>query len=339
VIPPLLLVAGSLLPSPSQETNRRWIAEVEVTGAVERLELDVGAAGRTRVELGRGAGERGLVRVALPLRLPLGRSTLTDAPAPELARHPVEGTGSVAWRGFADAQPAAPSPGLRARPVPVPDPSTPGARPHELAVALLAGVAVLAASRARRRHLGLVVGLVGAAAVAGAAALGADAEAGLRRVLEVDGSTGEAWWVRVDEARLLLAAEEARGTRVEVLPEGAELEVELTPAGEAWAAVASNARLVARRPAPRTSGWNRTAPNPLGDLGPGWLREPDGAWSNLGAWDAGARLTDVELTPLSTEPGPPGWLSAGLPPGRRVLVARLAGADPPAWVRVVGIAD
>lgn len=65
-------------------------------------------------------------------------------------------------------------------------------------------------------------------------------------------------------------------------------------------------------------------------------------WNHHGPWALGTVLPD----PLPG-PGPPGWLSAGLPQGRGILLARVAGTGPgggdpraeSVWVRMVGFGE
>ncbi len=68
----------------------------------------------------------------------------------------------------------------------------------------------------------------------------------------------------------------------------------------------------------------------------------DDPWIHHGPWALGTVLPD----PLPG-PAPPGWLSAGLPQGRGILLARVAGTGPgggdpraeSVWVRMVGFGE
>ena len=82
------------------------------------------------------------------------------------------------------------------------------------------------------------------------------------------------------------------------------------------------------------------AGNAWGDLDAVWTRSSaGGAWVGRGPWRLGAPLPEAQPVPSV----PPGWLAAGLPQGRGVLVGRLAesswrgpeGAGV-AWIRQVG---
>jgi hypothetical protein len=64
-----------------------------------------------------------------------------------------------------------------------------------------------------------------------------------------------------------------------------------------------------------------------------WVRSADGRLEAVGPWPLGA-----ELPPARAADPPPGWLRAGLPEGRGVLLARVAGA-PERWLRAVGFEE
>jgi len=156
------------------------------------------------------------------------------------------------------------------------------------------------------------------------------------RLLELDlaarGLVGRGLTVTAGRERLALPVD-----RLEASPGDARITLELELDGErlAGTARAPDARLWGLVVEERAAG---LAPgeNDLGDLAEAWVRAADGAWSAHGPWRRGAPLPAAG--PAGARPDPPGWLRAGLAPGRAVLLARRAGRGPD-WLRATGFGE
>ncbi|MEM7308730.1 MAG: hypothetical protein AAF682_18755, partial [Planctomycetota bacterium] len=191
-----------------------------------------------------------------------------------------------------------------------------------------AGVLALALPGERLR--GRLLRALAALALGGlAAALALQPPAAAMRREVLEGEEGRARWVRAaagTEALLLRAA--APGLRVETLREDAALTYRVDLTAGTWRADAAGGLVHFRAELP-------LPPAEL-DLAPAWWRDPAGRWTRYdevaGGWGSAA-------------PGeaPPGWLRAGLPPGKAVLLGRLGGgsgaaggAQGVAWARLLG---
>jgi hypothetical protein len=288
----------------AQGENRCWLGEVELAGPLTRVELDCGADGRTLLAGALVAGERRRVTVPLPLAPPLGLAGLAAVAPPAIE---AAGGGSARWAGFAREQPEHGwlelPPALRVRPRP---PAGAGTAPLALPAVLVAALAAAAAAvlGARRRALAALAACAGAAVAAALA--GRQAPPGERTAL-LEGDLAARTAVRV------LAAPGALDLRVggpllrlEAAPGSAlELEVDLAT-GAARARAAPGLVSFEAEPAFEAEAAALV-------LRPAWFRSAAGVWTRY-ASVAGGRGR--------AEPGedPPGWLRAGLPPGRTVLL-------------------
>jgi hypothetical protein len=354
----------------AQTSNRLWIGRVELVGPLDAVELDCGEAGSTHVAASLVAGERREVRVPLPWSLPLGLEELARVAAPDVRVEPDRGAagGAARWLGVAPEQPEErwqrlPL-GLRVRtrpPAPTPRAAAP---PAALLAALAAAALALVLRRAGRggrqdpgeRDLGADLpggGLAprvgaGAALVVGALAAGwltvrsAAAGAGGAATVLWDAdrpeAAGPARAVRASAAGGRWSLDPARpGLRVEASPEGAAVRYRVDLAAKTWDVEVAGALVaIAEAPVPAPG-----APA----LAPAWWRDATGAWSRFtavgGPEDASAAHPAGAGERGEGPAEPPGWLRAGLPPGRAVLLGlESAGPDgregPATWVRVVG---
>jgi len=322
-----LLVALAL----ARGENRLWFVDVELEGPGAELVLDCGADGATRVPGPFLAGEHRSLCVPVPARSPLGVEALGSVPLPSVElRGDPGGAGSAHVRGWSAEQPGAELERRVGALLTRPRPPAPGAHAGpsaaELLILFVAGVLAL---RWRRRLVPCVLVGLGAGALGFALARRDAGERAVVLVQELDLGSGLALEVRVARDELALA----RTERLEVVPAGHALLLEAR-AG-AWRARARGAELqslsavngpAAERLDPARNGWR--------DLARAWTRDAAGVWRARGAWNVGAALETGE-----PGAGAPGWLASALPPGRGVLVGRLAEAEEgvsAAWVRCVG---
>jgi len=293
----------------AQPQNRVAFAEYEISGPGERVELDAGLAGSTRLEGALGAGESRRVLVPVPV----------SPGAPPL--EPRAGTSGAAarflgWRERDERLARIPA-ALRARPAPVAS----AARVRVgAAVLLVLGAAGLAGLWLARRPLAASLLALAAGGMVHVLARGAlDRDAAPVEVL--DGVAGSGTWQRARAARDALVLP-ARGPTFDLAVDPARapirFEAPLDPAGEARAR-AKGAHLVATWAEPwPPEALDRTA-NELAPLAEAWLRE-EGDWTFRGAWPLGAALG-----PARPGSDPPGWLVAGLPQGVTLVVGRVEG--------------
>ena len=158
------------------------------------------------------------------------------------------------------------------------------------------------------------------------------------RVLEAD--RGAALALHVATARGALAEVEAfPPDGLASFPSSAALEISLGVDGEVRAIAAAPDVVLTARRVVRELGLEgiRRGENAYRSFSAVWLRDGAGGWQSLGAWRLGEPLPDSQLGMEAVdEEGPetlPGWLAAGLPPGRDVLVGRLEDGS---WLRLRG---
>ena len=324
-----LLVALAL----ARGENRLWFVDVELEGPGAELVLDCGADGATRVPGPFLAGEQRTLCVPVPARSPLGGAGLGAVPLPRVElRGAPGGAGSARVRGWSAEQPAAELErrvgALLARPRPPGPGAHAGPSVAELLLLFVAGVLAL---RWRRRLVPCALVGLGAGALGFALARRDVGERAVVAVQELDLGTGAGLALEVYVARDELAL--PRAERLEVVPAGHALELEARDG--AWRARARGAELQALSAGdgaalalldPADNGWR--------DLALAWTRDAGGVWRARGAWPRGAALERGE-----PGAGAPGWLASALPPGRGVLVGRLAEPEEgvsAAWVRCVG---
>lgn len=314
------MILATLLSAVLAQDARLAVGEVQLAGPFDGATLDCGPRGRVELRGSLLAGERRTLTVPLPGQ-PL------DGAPPR-----VEG---ATFLGYGEA-PAPLPPALRRRSRPPVEGQAPVADPTGLLV-LLAGAAVVLAAR-RRPAAAAGGGVLVAAAVFGLQ-VRHPAEAPTRtRVLEGDGA---AWMLVEGAAGSLPIAETDLALEVDPARSPLRLVGEL---GEGW---------IAQGPAL----WRRAALDPgarrldgrlnlWGGLEQAWVRSPEGTWTARGAWGLGEPLPGP-LSGSGAGSGPPGWLAAGLPQGRGVLVARPApgawaggpgpgGVPEVVWLRLVG---
>lgn len=321
-----------------QEGNRLWWVELEAQGPVRGLVLSADAEGITRLETELARGEERTLRVPVPCVSPLGAAGLDAALLPRIE---FAGEGEVRAEAWAGSQPAAELQrafrSLLARPRAVPG----RARPHPggAELVLLAAVATLVVA-ARRRLVARVAAAVGGGLVLGV--LGARAGGAPEEVALLDVDAGDARALLHTAARHRLDL--PRGAEwLEVDPPGRPLTLRVEPAlpGQRGALLveAAGSRITAidRRDPPELSP-EVNAWRPLAAV---WVRSPEGGWVEHGSWPLGEALPPpVEASGKGEHTASrPGWLSAGLPPGRGVLLARVerdGGAPRPFWLRITG---
>ena len=305
--------------------NRLWLLELELRGACEAVRLDCGPDGATRLSGPFASSEQRVLLVPVPVRSPLGAEGLSALPLPRVEVEPPGAGAEGAVLRWSAAQPAEElrrSVGaLLARPRPPVAEALAHAAAPELLLVLAAGGFLLAL---RRRP-------AACAALALAAGLGAVALARTRapaargaRVTEWEAEAPLALDVQASRDRLALP----HGA-LEVVPEGARLELAVPGNGSGGSASAPGARLAGLEgvPPPTLAVGRNDGP----DLSEVWTRNARGEWWAHGPWPAGAALGE----PRSGAPDPPGWLASALPPGRTVLLARTETGD---WLRCLGFA-
>jgi len=307
--------------------NRSWWGEVRLAGPLESVRFDCGADGEVVLATSLVAGEETTLALPFPVRSPLGRDGLATLPRPEVT---VLGAGRAEFLRWSSEQPSDAFErlpvGLRARAwPPARGGGTLGAEPSALLLVLALSVLVLALRR--RPAVALALAAVGAFSAHALALRGEDAghplsildlEAGQGRGLrsstagELDPLPANVLEVEPGRARLVFALrrEDGRlsGTASSPTERGARLVVREVLAADPWS------RDAGRR-----------------DLAQAWVRGPEGAWCSHGAWASGRPLPPAE----TGDGDAPGWLKAGLPPGRDVLLGRFAQAGE-GWLRQVG---
>jgi len=310
----LLLFAGA---AAAQGPNRCWMGEVLLEGPLARVELDCGPDGRTLLDGALVAGERRTLTVPLPCAPPLGLDGLGAQPPPHVS---VEGAGSARWLGFASVQPEEGwlrvPPGLRGRPRPPAGSAAP--RVPLSAPLVAAGAAAAAAVLGARRRAARVLAACAGAAVAAALASRGPAAGAPMAVLEADLEAGRGVRALAAAATLELGAGPPP-LRLEAVPpdQPVELAVDLATGARTVRAAGGLVRFD-EEPDPAGAG---RAP-----LQPAWFRDAQGGWTRF------ASVAEGRGRPEAGE-DPPGWLRAGLPPGRSVLLGRAADGD---WVRLLG---
>ena len=309
--------------------DRAWWVDLELAGPLTRVTLDCGEAGTTTLELALLAGERRTVSVPVPARNSLGAAALSALHLPALSFEGAQQDGQARLVGWSAQQPTAALDALpydlRARPRPPFQAAGGLAGLGELAL-LLAVLVTLVALR-RRPLVALAVGSA-AGLVLGLLALRRTPLAAPRQLLELESGGEKALLVTTARGELGLPFE-----RLEVTPGHLPLSIQLELSGgePTGRVLGPGARLIGLR-TERRGGLARSE-NRLGALALVWVRGPAGAWSTHGPWPLGAALPAARAAGEGSVP--PGWLVAGLPPGRAVCVGRLAGLEA-AWVRATG---
>lgn len=307
----------------AQDSNRLWLGRAELEGPFERVIFDCGPAGRTTWDAPALRGERKTVQVPLPLICPLGMRGLGAMPPPEIT---VDGKGDARWLGLEETQPETRweslAIGLRARPRPPVGRVAAWPSRAALLLALATGITglLLVGRRVATRALR---GLLLAAGAAGTLALGlrTGPPPSATTVLEADADSST--WTRVMAAAspAALAPGDAGLARLEVTPGRGYLEYLGSGAGSAgWEASLEGGSIVLVH-LEQGAAWEGTAQ-------PAWWRDEAGAWQRHGRLEQGQGA-------LEAGEDPPGWLRAGLAPGRSVLLGGLDG-DPGSWIRHTG---
>ncbi len=312
----LVLASGGAL---AGENRLHWV-EVELRGPLEEVCFDCGHDGATRLRARLAPGEELEVLVPLPLRDPVVNGDPSLRPRPRIQ---VLGAGRVILGALvpdsAQARFERLPPGLRARSRP---PVGPGGA-HARAPELLLVVAAFLLARSRSR-LFLVAGSSLACILVFVLASRRIPGSAAYRVVEIDVESPAWFEVEASAGTLSLPRE-----RLEVEPAHATVQFELElRAGEV--------RGIARSPGSRlygillgTGAIPTRGRNDGRDFEGAWSRDADGGWRDHGAWKRGVPLPEASPARIL----PPGWLLAGLPPGRGVF---LGVTEDGSWVRVTG---
>lgn len=317
----------------AEAPGRFAAAEVELTGPLETLAVELAPDAATVLRANLAAGERATASVPL-LASPQGRE-------PVLRERP-DSEGRARWIGWLregferldDEWRALPS-GLRSRPRVSPLASDP--RDSVPPAALFGALALVAIALAgsRKTVATFAVCAAGSLALYLAFALPPEPSPPLR-VLEGDGATQR--WLAVDVAWERFDAPVSAPLRWETEPAHARVEAEFAIGSERWSLLAR--RAVLRRIARLEPGSRAADPgaNRWGRFEETWTRSSDGRWSAHGVWEVGEPL------PTGRAEDPPGRFNPALPQGASVLLARLApggfsGSETPAgevWLRWIG---
>ena len=315
--------------------NRIWWGDVLLVGPVAEAHFDCGEDGDVRLVAALVAGERRTVSLPFPVRSPLGTDGLSSVPVPRVSLRARDGSaqepgspGSVEWIGWSAEQTSERfdrlSPALRGRSRPIPGARSP--QPGAAALALALGTFLVGFANRRRVWVALSTGLAGAAALLLMTIVLTPVER-RTRVHEIDLGLAQSFVVEAGRSATLPAR------RVEVAPEHTALRFELSLSGDDVVGTAApvsdrssseSVRIFAFQSATVTP-WSRGG-NPDA-LAAAWVRSQGGRWTAHGAWPP-----NTPLGPRTEGEAPaPGWLSAGLPPGRGVLLGRVessaAGAE------------
>lgn len=343
----LLVLLGCLWVAPGSnarvvipQENLLHRISLRVEGPLDALHITCGPAGSTHWK---GKILRGETRVlTLPVSLPESRSA-------DLAVR-VDGSGSASVEGWLAPVARLPS-SLLSRPVASPMPSV--RRLDGAAALLLMATLVGALGFWRRPSRALLVGMLGSAALLFLPAPPEEAARTLR-VFEGHREGGRTSWVRTDAGVGSLTLAVWGGlewTHLRVLvPEAVrgQIPVNYSVVQDSQAPlgieVPPGVRLALSQPVSRILGEVRPELQAFGSLAQVWTRGPGGqaSWNRRGPWGLGESFPD----PIPG-PAPPGWLAAGLPQGRGVLLGQIApggpgtGDDVPdsVWVRLVGFAE
>lgn len=314
------MIAAALLLFGSIQDGRFAPAELGLTGPLERVVLDCGGRGRVELRLRLLEGESRTLRVPLP-----GRPMDDAPPQVEVGGEAVDFLGYLEqpWSGPGAGTPL--SSELLRRPRPPVTPPAPVVDPVALLLLAAGGLAVLAARRSG--HIALPLGLGTAGLVLVAQLREPPPAPDVVRVLEgvrgeagVEGVPGRESWMLVEGAAGALPVDPEIDLSVEVEPQRAPL----TYVGDGRGAWTVQGPELWRRAALDPGGRRLDGHmNLWGGFERTWLRTPSGIWTERSSWPMGTGLPQGGV-----DGQPPGWLAAGIPPGRTALVARLA---PGAW--------
>ena len=329
MIAALALVAAlvpALVTAPRQQgdRNRLWLVEVELRGPCESVRLDCGPDGETRLAGPFSGAEERRLRLAVPVRAPLGAAGLAALPLPRAELVPADAAGTVRVVGWSVEQPAerlarVAGAGFEGARPPVSS-SPPRAHAPELLLVLASG-ALLA--RLRRRPLACASLALALALAVFALARSRTGASPTVRVVAWEAGDSSAVEVRARAGELELPCD-----ALEATPDGTPLVLELARAGTEGVARAPAGRLFAFASAAVPA---LTAARNDGDaLAEVWTRGAGGEWRAHGPWPAG---TPLGAATVEAGADPPGWLASGLPPGLPALLGRTAGG---VWLRCLG---
>ncbi|MDA1264913.1 MAG: hypothetical protein O2816_07540 [Planctomycetota bacterium] len=291
-------------------TSRLHRAEVRLVGPLETFvwEREGGGRSGTELHLELRAGEEQRLWMPIPYGLTLAQPEVSGVPG-----LPSE-SASVLAVDDRDGELGELPVELRGRSLPPVAAQAPRLHLATL-LTLVAGALVIAATR-RRPPVACGLGVVVAAVAGWTQAAHPPPRPGTIRVLEgfesrwvlVEGAQGE---LPIDLARDLVLRSDKSSQPIRFLGHGDQ-------EGVRWSARADDAPLW--RLAPLDVGARRVsaALNLWGAFEDVWSREVGGAWSGHGTWELGQALGEGGAG------APPGWLAAGLPQGRAVLIGRLA---------------
>jgi hypothetical protein len=339
----VLLASTSARSRPGADGDLLEFGRLELHGPLQSVFLEMGAAGQTRVELGLAAGESRELIVPLPPRA-------LDERAPRIQVYPKEGRAVfVGWVSGDERRLEweSHSPRLRQRTRPPVKPGQIRATLPSLALALATALLVIGL-RSSPPTAFLLACALGCGSVWLVGAQG-DSVATRVRVMEGLGNPNGPGlpWLLARSAAGPLSVEPGDCLRmVGTQPGRLRWEVALGEWGHSQEVQLDNGTLTAlsnldpqaRRCAPERNDW--------GTMDRVWTRTEDGSWHFHGVWEWGEPLpgSPPEVPSAGGPPVLPGWLSAGLPMGKTVLVAHMAEgswAGPPraagedAWLRWV----
>ncbi|MCC7015361.1 MAG: hypothetical protein IT454_22570 [Planctomycetes bacterium] len=298
-----------------QEPPGRFaLAELELSGPLRRVRVELDERAATEVDVQLAAGERRLVSVPL--------AAAHHGLEPRVIELP-EMDGGARWNGwsregwtelseFWAELPLA----LRHRPAVEPAVLDAGARVPPAALLAASAVVIVVLAARRRALLALAVSIAGSVGLFAVLASGAGDSSALR-ILEGDGASGR--WIAVDVAWERWSGSASTPLLLESAPPDAAVLARASLADPShWSLFA--ARSVWRRfevldPAARRI--DRSG-NLWGACDAVWTRDSDGGWRFHGPWEVGEPLAPG-LSQM-----PPGRFNPALPQGVEVVLARLA---------------
>ncbi len=322
----LVLGMGTGMGSSVAGGDRLDQALFALRGPVSRLLLEQ-PGGTTEVQLALPAGEQ------LELALPISPRDLAGS-APAITVHPAPGQARfLQWLDPSERRqrwseyPA----GLRNRTRP--PLQAPQVTAQAPALCLVLGSALLVWGLRRRPRIALLVGIGLGGATLALVTLGLGPRASQVRVLEGGANGVDAQWMIVRAGQAGLRVRSSDCLRLEGQgPEALVWQVNLAQGGRVETVHRGRKAVIALAGMDPGTRYCTDQINAWGPMDGVWTRSAEGIWAFHGPWGLGQALphpvgegTDAESGAArgkGTVP-PPGWLSAGLPHGKQILIARL----------------